>query len=138
MLNDVRFALRMISTHRWFSAAVILTMALGIGLNAMIFTLVDAVLMKPVGIPNGDRLVTMQERHPSNHDPNTNRDGVSYPDFRDMRAQNSTFERLEAGSYERDSTISEETNPAQSFRMTPVSAGMFEMMHVPPVVGRSF
>ena len=44
MASDLRFALRMILTHRWFSAAVVATLALGIGLNTMVFTLVSAVL----------------------------------------------------------------------------------------------
>ena len=48
MKNDFRFAWRMITTHRWFSAAVIVTLALGIGINTTVFTLVHAVLFKPV------------------------------------------------------------------------------------------
>ncbi len=51
MFNDVRFALRMIRTHRWFTAAVVATLALGIGINTTVFTLVNAVLFKPVPIP---------------------------------------------------------------------------------------
>ena len=50
MTHDVRFALRMIVSHRWFSAAIVATLALGIGLNTMVFTLVNAVLLKPVGL----------------------------------------------------------------------------------------
>ena len=56
MAHDLRFALRMILTHRWFSAAVVATLAMGIGLNTMVFTLVNAVLLKPVGVPGGERL----------------------------------------------------------------------------------
>ena len=57
MSNDLRFALRMILSHRWFSAAVVVTLALGIGLNTMVFTLVYTVLMKPVPVPGGEQLV---------------------------------------------------------------------------------
>ena len=61
MLNDLRFAFRMIATHRWFSAAVVATFALGIGIgiNTTVFTLVNAVLFKPVPIPGGE-----EEPHP--------------------------------------------------------------------------
>jgi putative ABC transport system permease protein len=60
MLQDFRFALRMISTHRWFSAAIVTTLALGIGINSTVFTLTNAVLFKPVPIPGGERLVNVQ------------------------------------------------------------------------------
>ncbi len=49
--QDMRYALRGILAHRWFSAAIVLTLALGIGLNTMVFTLVNAVLFKPVPVP---------------------------------------------------------------------------------------
>ena len=53
MLKDLRFALRMLRTHRWFSLAVIVTLGLGIGINTTVFTLVNAVLFKPVPIAGG-------------------------------------------------------------------------------------
>ena len=59
MGNDLRFALRMILSHRWFSAAVVATLAMGIGLNTMVFTLVNAVLLKPVGVQGGARLMAI-------------------------------------------------------------------------------
>ncbi len=64
IVADVRFALRMILTHRWFSAAVVATLALGIGLNTMVFTLVSAVLFRPVPVPGGARLVSIVSRKP--------------------------------------------------------------------------
>ena len=57
--QDFRYAVRGILAHRWFSAAIIATLATGIGLNTMVFTLVNAVLYKPVPVPGGDRLVCM-------------------------------------------------------------------------------
>ena len=68
MANDLRFALRMILTHRWFSAAVVVTLALGIGANTMVFTLVDAVLLRPVAVPGGERLVALSYSNPSRGD----------------------------------------------------------------------
>ena len=64
MAHDLRFALRMIFSHRWFSAAVVATLALGIGLNTMVFTLINAVLFKPVPVPGGARLVAIRNRNP--------------------------------------------------------------------------
>jgi predicted permease len=134
MAHDLRFALRMILSHRWFSAAVVATLALGIGLNTMIFTLIYAVLYKPVPVPGGDRLVAIRNRSLVQTD-DVNR--VSYPDFRDYRAQASSFESIEAASDE-DGILSERGNPPQSYRLEHASAGLFDSLHTRPILGRSF
>ncbi len=134
MINDLRFALRMIRSHGWFSAAVIVTLALGIGINTTVFTLVNAVLFKPVPIPGGERIVTVMEQ---NLTATNDRRGVAYPDFRELRAANHTFEGIEAASlYE--ATLSEKGNPPERFHLGRVSAGMFSMLRTPPVLGRGF
>ena len=134
MLQDLRFALRMIASHRWFSAAVVATLALGIGLNTMVFTLVDAALFKPIALLRGERLVAI-----NNHDPaqDANSMNVSFPDFTEYRAHASSFEGLEAAS-EDQAVLSERDNPPQSFSMGRVSSGLFEMLRVPPILGRGF
>ena len=134
MLNDLRFAFRMISTHRWFSLAIIVTLALGIGINTTVFTLVNAALFKPVPIPGGDRIVSVWGQDLSKAD---NRMGISYPDFRELRAQNHTFEGLEAATFEQG-VISERGNPPERFQMARISSGMFAMLHTPPALGRGF
>jgi putative ABC transport system permease protein len=134
MTQDVRFAWRMIRSHRWFSAAVIATLALGIGLNTMVFTLIYAALLKPVPVPGGERLVAIRNRNLTQTDSGMR---VSYPDFRDYRASASSFEALEAASQE-SAAVSEQGNPPQNFSMDRVSSGMFEMLHTPPILGRGF
>ena len=62
VVQDIRYALRGILARRWFSASIIVTLALGIGLNSMVFTLVYAVLYKPVPVPGGARLVSIDNR----------------------------------------------------------------------------
>jgi predicted permease len=131
MANDLRFALRMILSHRWFSAAVVSTLALGIGLNTMVFTLINAVLFKPLPVPNGSRLVAINER-------NTGRDDfmrISYPDFLEFRAQSRSFEWLEAGTDE-GGAISEPGNPPQSYHLSHASAGVFGMLETRALMGR--
>jgi putative ABC transport system permease protein len=135
MAHDLRFALRMILSHRLFSAAVVATLALGIGLNTMVFTLINAVLFKPVPVPGGAQLVSLMSRNLTQRDNNTMR--VSYPDFRDYRAQNSSLAALEAASDE-EGTLSETGNPPQAYRMEQASSGIFEMLHIQPVLGRGF
>ena len=135
MANDLRFALRMICSHRLFSAAVVATLALGIGLNTMVFTLINAVLFKPVPVPGGAQLVALQNRDLKLRDDNTMR--VSYPDFREYRAQTSSLAALEAASDE-EGILSETGIPPQAYRMEQVSSGIFGMMHIQPVLGRGF
>jgi putative ABC transport system permease protein len=134
MTHDLRFALRMIYARRWFAAAIVATLALGIGLNTMVFTLINAVLFKPIAVAGGERLVVVDHRHPSQHNVN-DQDGISYPDFREYQTHASLFEALEADDDNRAS-LSEPENPPQSVIVGSVSTGIFEMLHVQPILGR--
>jgi putative ABC transport system permease protein len=134
MLNDLRFAFRMIGSHRWFSAAVIVTLALGIGINTTVFTLVNAVLFKPVPIPGGARFVTISSQRsakPSEYF------GVSWLDFLEYKAQNHTFEGIEALSRSQG-IISEPSNPPERFNIARVTPGLFTLLRTPPILGRGF
>jgi predicted permease len=134
MAHDLRFALRVILSHRWFSAAVVATLALGIGLNTMVFTLINAALFKPVPVPGGARLVAVRNRNASQSEDAIR---VSYPDFRDYRTQASSFTALEAASDE-EGVLSERGNPPQTYQMEHASSGIFEMLHIRPILGRGF
>jgi predicted permease len=134
MGNDLRFAWRMILSHRWFSAAAVATLALGIGVNTMVFTLANAVLLKPVAVPGGSRLVALSQRNLTAGDGSMR---FSLPEFRDYRSQASSFEALEATRGE-EGVLSERGNPPQSYSMQRTSSGIFNMMHIPPVLGRGF
>jgi putative ABC transport system permease protein len=133
MAHDLRFALRMIFSHRLFSAAVVATLALGIGLNTMVFTLINAVLYKPVPVPGGTQLVAMLNRDLKLRDNNAMR--VSFPDFREYRAQTTSLAALEAASDE-EGILSETGIAPQDYRMEHVSSGIFTMMQMQPVLGR--
>jgi putative ABC transport system permease protein len=134
MGHDLRFAWRMILSHRWFSAAVVATLALGIGVNTMVFTLVDAVLFKPVAVRGGSRLVVITQQNLTQGDGSIR---LSLPALRDYRSQASSLEALEAMSRE-DGVLSESGNPPQSYSMQRATPGIFDMLHVPPVLGRGF
>jgi putative ABC transport system permease protein len=134
MRHDLRCALRAIWSHRWFSLAVVVTLALGIGLNTMVFTLINAVLFKPVPVPGGARLVAILNHPVSQPDRHM---GVTYPDFLEYRAQSRSFESLQAVT-EEGGVLSEPGNPPQSYHMEHASAGIFSMLHAQPVLGRGF
>lgn len=132
-MQDIRYALRTIAAHPWFSAAIVATLALGIGINTTVFTLSNAVLYKPLPFPHGDRIVSIVSTQPSQ---NQQRMNLSYPDFLDLRAQTTAFERLEAlgGG---GGILSEPDIPSQSVGFARVTAGLLSMTNVPPVLGRT-
>ncbi len=134
MTSDLRFALRMILSHRWFSLAVVATLALGIGLNTMVFTLINAVLFKPVPVPGGSRLVSLISRN------STTRQGflpMSYADFQDYRAQAASLEDME-GAIDEEGVISENGNPPQPYHLQRATSGIFSLLHTNPLLGRGF
>jgi predicted permease len=132
--QDVRYAMRSILTHRWFSGAIVATLALGIGLNTMVFTLVNAVLLKPVPVPNGERLASIMGRNLSSDDRSL---PFSYPDFQDYRAQATSFESFEAVSPEAG-VISETGNPPQQYELNRATTGIFTMVATKAYLGRAF
>src|SRR5881396_4129879 len=92
-MNDLRFAFRQLTKDPAFTIIAGITLALGIGANTAIYSVVNAVLLRPLPYPDPDRLVRLWSTHAR-----TNRwgDWVSYPDFKDWREQNRSFEDMAA------------------------------------------
>ncbi|MBI4903336.1 MAG: ABC transporter permease [Acidobacteria bacterium] len=133
-VQDCQFALRMMRKQPWFTLAIVVTLALGIGVNTTVFTLVNAVLFKPLPFPGGERLVMLRgaERMQGRDS-----EPLSYPNFRDARQQLKSFEALEA-IYGESVSLSEKGNPPERYSGARISAGLFPMLHVQPVLGRGF
>jgi len=89
--QDLRFAGRMLLKNPGFTAVAVLTLALGIGANTAIFTVVNGVLLKPLPYPDPERLVTLWERSQRR---GFEQERVSGPDFIEWREQNRLFEGL--------------------------------------------
>src|ERR1700752_290876 len=85
--QDLRYGLRMLAKYPGFTAIVILTLALGIGASTAIFSVVDAVLLRPLPYPNPQRIVTVWEKEANGH-----RTRLADPNFLDFRSQNHTLE----------------------------------------------
>jgi putative ABC transport system permease protein len=134
-MNDLRFALRMIASHRWFSAAVVAVLAIGIGINTTVFTLSGAVLFKPLPFRDSDRLVTLGTANPSAQ---IEKMGVSWPDFLDLRAQATTFEMIEAATTGTPAVLSEAGRMPERYRMGRVTGGFFRIFRIDAVAGRTF
>jgi hypothetical protein len=91
ILRDLRYALRTLARQPGFSIAVALTLALGIGANTAIFSIVNGVLLRHLPYPNDDQLMTVWTRM-SNGEHET----ASMPDYLDWKAQNSSFSQMTA------------------------------------------
>ncbi len=94
MLRDLRFALHLIAKDRWYSTVAVVALALGIGVNATVFTLVNAVLIRGLPFKDSGRLYMLGSLRASDRDGSGG--GVSYADFQDLRTQTQAFAGLAA------------------------------------------
>jgi predicted permease len=129
--QDVRFGVRMLGRSRGLTAIAILALALGIGANTAIFSVVNAVLVKPLPYPDPERLVWLWEVQPSlAHAP------FSAGDFLDMQAQNQSFEEL-AGMHMVSFTMTGRGRAERLPGMV-VTPNFFTTLGVQPILGRAF
>jgi predicted permease len=132
LMHDLRFGLRMLRKNLGFTFVAILTLALGIGANTAIFSVVNAVLLRPYPYKDQDRLVWLWEtRLPEilGHNP-------APANFLDWQKQNTVFERLEAINV-RDFNLIGGANPERVRGMV-ITHGFFSMLGVRPQIGRDF
>jgi putative ABC transport system permease protein len=130
--QDVKFASRSLRKRPGFAATVLLTLALGIGANAAIFSVVDAVLLKPLPFSQPDRLVHLWEVFQSKVD---SRSEASYPDYLDWRARNRSFSDL-AGYHGAGFVFG--TEHPQIVRAAKTTANFFDVLGVHAEIGRTF
>ena len=134
MLQDLRFALRMIRFRPWFSAAIVAVLALGIGANATVFTLVNAVLFKALPFNGGDRIVAIFHNNLSKAQ---NRLPISYPDYLEYRRQAASFESLEA-SWTITRPMADQANPPEPYNIAVITPTLLTTLGVQPTLGRPF
>src|SRR5580658_564012 len=130
MTRDLLSALRWLSKHPWFLAAAVSILALGIGANTAIFSIADAVLLRPSPYRSAERLVRIEEKTP-NWEMSVN----STDDFRFWENRSDLFDRTVA--YRRDiATLTNAGIPDQVFAVR-TSAQMFSLLGVRPSLGRT-
>ena len=135
LMQDLRFAVRQMAKKPGFTAVVVLTMALGIGANAAIFSVLDAVLLRPLPYSNPAGLIKVWTRFTGIGAPN-DQNWVSAPEFRDLQQLNRSFSDLAAigsGSI----NLGVKGSPQRVVGAS-VSPGLFSMLGAQPLLGRTF
>src|ERR1700733_13642298 len=129
--QDARYGLRMIRRNPGFSAVAILTLALGIGANTAIFSVVDAVLLRPLPYPHSEQIVSVFDVQPG-----TGNTPASYPEFADWRDKSQIFQTLAA---EANSSVTL-TGMSMPERLPAirVSANYLDLFGAKMIVGRNF
>jgi putative ABC transport system permease protein len=134
LFSDIRYAFRMIAKQPGFAALAVLAFALGIGANVAIFSVVNAVLLRPLPYPDPERLISIREKTPTFPG-----GSVSYPNFLDWRASQHTFTDL--ALFRRESynlsSVKGGTAP-ERIGGGRVTANFFTVLGVPPQLGRDF
>jgi putative ABC transport system permease protein len=133
LLQDLKYGMRMLAKHPGFTTVAVLTLALGIGANTAIFSVVNAVLLKPLPYKDPGRLITVWSQ---NLPKGFAYDLVSAPDFADWRAQNHVFDEM-AASTDAMYTMTGQGEPlaVEAYQFSP---DFFHVLGVKPFIGRVF
>jgi len=132
-MQDVKYGLRVLAKSRGFTLIAVLTLALGIGANTAMFSVVNTVLLKPLPFSEPDRLMTIWGTHSRL---NETKRALSYPDIADLRSMNTTFENVAA--YDQSSVTLTGVGDPMHLTSARVNANMFSLLRVTPVLGRGF
>ncbi len=131
LIQDLKYALRMLARNRGFTIVVILTLALGIGVNTALFSVANGVLLEPLPFRAPNQLVALYESRVR-----FERASISYPNFLDWQRENHTFSAM-AGFRQDDFNLTG-VGEAEHIRGEMVSADFFSVLGVTPAAGRFF
>ena len=133
LLRDIRYGARSLLNRPGFTAIAVITLALGIGANTAIFSVVNAVLLRPLPYAEAEQLFVPWGSRTDLQD----RTNVSYPDFVDWQAQTRTLERVAA--YNSSGALLREGDAdPEPISGAAVSADLFPLLKVTPILGRPF
>jgi predicted permease len=129
LARDIRYALRQLRRSPGFALTAVLTLALGIGANVVVFGVLNALILQPLNIPGANRLFEIEQKEQGNLT-------QSYPDFLDYRARNTTFSDI--ATYRIDDAGLSTGGSAQRSWIYEASGNYFDMLGVQPALGRFF
>lgn len=128
MLRDLKFAIRQLKKSPGFALTAIATLALGIGANAVVFSVLNALVLRPVNVPRGENLYMVQRFQYPSH---------SYPDYLDLRDRNRTFESMVLFSIIGPAGVNTGGNPSTAWPYL-ASGNYFDALGIQPWLGRFF
>src|SRR5438552_3057437 len=132
--QDLRYGVRMLAKNPGFTAVALVALALGIGANSAIFSVVNAVLLRPLPFPNPEQLVTLFERNlKKGYDQNA----PAAANYLDWRAQNSVFTQMAAYGGDGQYNLTGAERPEREAGAA-VTANLFPLLGVNPLLGRTF
>jgi putative ABC transport system permease protein len=134
LVKDAAYALRSLARNPAFAAAAVLTLALGIGANTAIFSVVHAILLRPLPYPAADRIVMVWNHNTLE---GIERDVTSFPNFLDWRERGEVFAGMAGYTRGGTVTLTEDGEPEQ-VRATSVTADFLDVFSVSPTLGRGF
>ncbi len=132
--QDIRYGIRMLMKKPGFTAIAVLTLALGIGANTAIFSVVNAVLLRPLPYSDSERILWIEGINPSKGITESN---ISAPDFADWTTHNQVFEQMAIFAVGNAALTGNDAEPERVARAS-VSASFFPLLGVTPAVGRTF
>jgi putative ABC transport system permease protein len=132
-MNDFRFAFRQLRKSPGFTFVAVVTLALAIGANGAIFSVVNAVLLRPVPYPGADRIVTLHETAAGQ-----GQVAIAFPDAQDWRRDNKVFEHLAISRFDGDSLSGIAGRAAEHIGVAYVTADFFKVIGLAPKIGRAF
>jgi putative ABC transport system permease protein len=132
-MNDLRYALRQLRKSPGFTFIAVLTLALGIGANTAIFSVIYAVLLQPLPYPEGDRIVILTET-----DSNQPQISVAYPDYVDWKRDNTVFENIAVSRRESYNLSGLEGRAPEQVSGGVVTGNFFKVIGLQPQLGRVF
>jgi predicted permease len=135
LLQDLRFAARLLVKDRWFTLVAALTLALGIGVNTTVFTFVNAVLIRGLPFDHSEDIVYLATRDTTHDEQDSS--PVSWREFVDWRAKSRAFVGL-AAFRSAQTNVSDPDHPAERISGSTVTANMFGLLRQQPFIGRDF
>jgi len=136
LFSDMRFSLRTLRRNQAFSAGAIVVLALGIGANTAIFSVVNAVLLRPLPFDDPSRIMQVWHVPPAKSFPGMTKFSVSPANYLDWRSQSSSFEQMAAYGF-RSFTVGGKERP-EAIQAAAVASDFFALLRVAPVLGRTF
>ncbi len=133
LMQDLRYSLRLLQKNPGFTLIVIATLALGIGANTAIFSVINAVLLRALPFTEAERIVAIGSTNTTDR---AELDALSHPDFADFQAESDAFERM-AHYYARGFLMASESG-AVRFRGAIAGSNLFPILGVKPLLGRTF